>query len=95
MAAAKAAKEAREIELWNQFKEAVVALAKPILQAAYDNDEISREAFKAIMKRLADKVVSGYKKEGLPPPNHGQVPHDKMEGIEKLAHEYVRLSKSA
>lgn len=91
MAAAKAAKAKRDIELWNKFKEAIVALAKPILQAAYDNDEITRDAYKALMKKIADKVVAGYKAEGLEPPSHGQVPHDKVEGIEKLAAAYIKL----
>ena len=42
-------------------------------------------------KKIADKVVAGYKAEGLEPPSHGQVPHDKVEGIEKLAAAYIKL----
>ena len=84
----------RPEEGWARFKEGVVALCKPLLKAAFQSGALSKDAYKQVLKRTAEKVVGGYKKEGLPPPTVGELPPSQRDKIEGLALEYVGLLSS-
>ena len=45
-------------ELYNKWKEAIVAFAKPVLRGPYERNEITKEEFKQILKKTADKARS-------------------------------------
>jgi hypothetical protein len=78
---------------WARFKEAVVVAVKPMLKVAFDSRKIDRDVYKAIVKRVADKVIGGYKKEGLPPPKEG-VPPAQFAKLEKLVKEYLKMHRA-
>ena len=79
------------MEAWARFKELVVAIARPILKAPYKNGDLSKESFTLIMKKTAEKVVSGYRKEGMRPPTAETLAPSQQSKIEKLAQEYVKI----
>ena len=76
---------------WGRFKEVVVAVAKPSLRGADERGECNKEVFKQVMKKTADKVVGGYRKEGLPPPTAEDLTDSQRTKIERLANEYMVL----
>ena len=80
---------------WARFKEEVIHIAKPALQLPFERGEISRDVFKQILRKVAEKVVKGYQLEGLPAPKPSELPAKQVGKIEKLAHEYVVLLKKA
>ena len=71
------------------------SIAKPALQLPFERGEISRDVFKQILRKVAEKVVKGYQLEGLPAPKPSELPAKQVGKIEKLAHEYVVLLKKA
>jgi len=77
---------------WAAFKEMVVSkVARPALKQPYEHGHISKDAFKQILKKVAEKVVGGYKKEGLLPPS--DLSATQRTKIEKLVNDYVALMK--
>ena len=66
-----------------------------MLRAPYENGEITRDSFKQIIKKVADKVVRGYQNEDLPPPDPDAIPEKQTSKIEKLARDYVAMHKKA
>ena len=72
-------------------------IAKPVLRVPYERGELTRETFKQILKKVADKVVLGYQKEAVPPPAPGGLQHDAKQigKIERLTGEYIVLLKKA
>ena len=82
-------------DVWAAFKEEVVNIAKPVLRVPYEKGELTRETFKQILKKVADKVVKGYQTEGLPPPEPNELPTKQTLKIERLTNEYIVLLKKA
>jgi hypothetical protein len=68
-----------------------VAIARPILKGPYKSGELSKESFTLIMKKTAEKVVAGYRKEGMRPPTAETITPSQQSKIEKLAQEYVKI----
>ena len=44
-----------------------------VLPHRYERAEITKEGFKVVLKKTADKVVNSYKKEGMPPPANNEI----------------------
>jgi len=82
-------------DAWAKFKEAVVNVAKPVLRQPFERNEITRDVFKQITKKAAEKVVSSFKKEGVPPPANNEIDAKQRGKIQKLVKEYLSLSKKA
>ena len=78
-------------EEWARFKEVVVSVAKPVLKVGYDRGDVSKEVFKQVVKKTAEKVVGGYRKEGLTPPTAEDLAPSQRAKIEKLTNEYLAL----
>jgi len=83
-----------EEESFSKFKEAIVAFAKPLLRGPYERNEISKEGFKQVLKKTADKVVNSYKKEGLPPPPNNEILSNQRTKIQKLVEDYIKFTKA-
>ena len=56
-----------------------------------ERNEVSKESSEQIIRKVSDKVVSGYRKEGLPPPANGEVPAGQHAKIQKLVADYVKF----
>lgn len=79
---------------WLRFKERVVEVAKPVLRVPYERGELTRDAFKQILRKVADKVIAGYKTEGVDPPHRlDDIEEKQVVKITKLANDYVGLLK--
>ena len=76
-------------ELYNKWKESIVAFAKPILRGPYERNEITKDDFKQILKKTADKVIGSYRKEGIPPPANFEIVGSQRAKIQKLVEDYV------
>jgi len=76
-------------ELYTQWKQAIVAFAKPVLRGPFERSEITKEEFKQILKKTADKVISSYRKEGVPPPANFEIVGNQRAKIQKLVEDYV------
>ena len=73
----------------------MIAFAKPLLRAPYERNEISKDAFKTILKKVAEKVVGSFRKEGIPPPPGGEqgMSAKQREKIGKLVEDYIEYTK--
>jgi len=76
-------------ELYNQWKQAIVAFAKPVLRGPFERSEITKDEFKQILKKTADKVIGSYRKEGVPPPANFEIVGSQRAKIQKLVEDYV------
>jgi hypothetical protein len=76
-------------ELYNQWKQAIVAFAKPVLRGPFERSEITKDEFKQILKKTADKVIGSYRKEGVPPPANFEIVGNQRAKIQKLVEDYV------
>ena len=76
-------------ELYTQWKQAIVAFAKPVLRGPFERSEITKDEFKQILKKTADKVISSYRKEGVPPPANFEIVGNQRAKIQKLVEDYV------
>ena len=64
---------AADFFFYNQWKQAIVAFAKPVLRGPFERSEITKDEFKQILKKTADKVIGSYRKEGVPPPANFEI----------------------
>ena len=80
-----------EEEAFAKFKEAVVELAKPVLKEPFQTGSLSRDGFKQILKKVAEKVVASYKKEGVPPPADNVIDARQGAKITKLVQDYLGI----
>ena len=79
---------------WAMFKEVVVGVAKPMLKEPWRSGDITKEVYKQVLKKTADKVVGGYRKEGLSPPRSDEdMTQSQRTKIEKLTLEYMEMLK--
>ena len=69
----------------------VVGVVKPALRVPYETGELNKETFKQVVKKTADKVLAGYRKEGLTPPSGEELAPSQRLKIEKLAVEYIKV----
>lgn len=90
---ATSAPPADEEILWAKFKQAVVEFAKPLLRGPYERNEISKDGFKLILKKTAEKVVKSYQRESIPPPTDGDIAENQRKKIERLVEEYLKITK--
>ena len=121
---------AADEEAFGKFKEAVVAFGKELLREPYERKLITKDVYKMILKKTAEKVrqslggnaplstpgsafrlipsgaldeappprsqvLSGFKKEGLPPPPGSEIAGSQRAKIQKLIQDYKDIySKS-
>jgi len=78
---------------YSKFKESIVSFAKPLLRTPYERNEITKEGFKQILKKTADKVVSSYRKEGMPPPANSEIAPNQKAKIQRLVEDYIKFFK--
>jgi len=59
----------------------------------YERNEISKDNFKLILKKVSDKVIKSYQREGMPPPLHSDIAENQKRKIERLVDEYVKFTQ--
>mmetsp|Transcript_36494 Transcript_36494/g.109922 ORF Transcript_36494/g.109922 Transcript_36494/m.109922 type:complete len:169 (+) Transcript_36494:3-509(+) len=84
---------ASEDALWTRFRQAIVEFAKPLLRGPYERNEISKDGFRSVLKKTAEKVVKSFQREGLPPPANPDIAANQRAKITKLVEEYLKLAK--
>ena len=65
--------------------------ASDSLAESFAKGGLTKDAYKQVLKRTAEKVVAGYRKEGVPAPTADELPPSQRSKIEKLALEYVKI----
>jgi len=84
--------EARENE-FRKWKNAVVDFARPFLNHAYSSKEITKDEYKTILKKVADKVVTSHRAKHARPPPKCSITDGQAAAIKKLIDEYVDFTK--
>ena len=59
----------------------------------YEARLISRDEYKGILKKVADKVVSGYRVHHRKPPPKLAIPDSTAASIKKLVDEYIEFTR--
>lgn len=72
---------------------ALVECARPILNRAYEAKLISRDEYKAILRKVADKVVSGYRAQHTRAPARCAISDTQAAAIQKLVDDYVEYTR--
>jgi hypothetical protein len=72
---------------------ALVECARPMLNRAYEAKLISRDEYKAILRKVADKVVSGYRAQHARAPARCAISETQAAAIRKLVDDYVEYTR--
>lgn len=72
---------------------AIVDFTRPFLNRPYEARLISRDEYKAILKKVADKVVAKYQQAHSRPPSKLAIPDSVAAAIKKLIDEYIDYTR--
>lgn len=78
---------------FRKWKHAIVEFARPFVHRAYEAQLISRDEHKAILRKVAEKVVASYRQQHSRPPAKCAISDTQAASIKKLVDEYIDFTR--
>jgi hypothetical protein len=75
------------------MQNAIVEHARPLLNPSYEAKLITRDEYKDILKKVAAKIIQGYRTQHTRPPARCAVPESQAAAIQRMIGEYVDYTR--